>query len=108
MNRTPGPSKEDRRRGLYLMIRLSHASGGRFPRQAYLEGPITDIDWENGVPGGFSDVYRARYGGGKVAVKRLRVSSGQDREKAEKVCIGCVMVRVVRLLTDCLPPRRSK
>jgi hypothetical protein len=67
-----------RQRAISLLVKLS-AESQQFPPCLFLRevdlGPVRDPD----KMGGFADVFRGSFQGGKVAVKRLRISTDFDR-----------------------------
>jgi hypothetical protein len=76
-------TNEFRRSVLIHLHKLSFVSD-TLPRQLSLKG-VQRIDYEPTATGGFSDVFRARWNGQIVAIKRLRVRA-EDAAKVNQVC----------------------
>jgi hypothetical protein len=59
------------------------------PSSHILSTDLLNIDKRPFASGGFSDVFQGMYNGSEVCVKRLRVSSTSNPEKARKGRVHC-------------------
>ncbi|KAJ7742147.1 hypothetical protein DFH07DRAFT_44310 [Mycena maculata] len=66
-----------------LVVRLSAASDG-LPSSLFITG-VTDSDDQPTFRGGFGDVYRASYGGKRVALKRIRMFQVNSVSESKRI-----------------------
>jgi hypothetical protein len=70
-----------RRSAIHLLVKIASRSG-QLPPSLFIENVIRDTSWRN--TGGSGDVFCGTYMGNKVAVKQLRLLSG-DTQSAQAV-----------------------
>jgi hypothetical protein len=77
------PSDNFYRHALYLLVNLS-ASSHKLPTSLFVQGVDIGSIRDPLHGGGFADIYRGRYNGLEVAVKKLRIFT-HERERVHRV-----------------------